>query len=307
MPLSEEEKAVFSSKNWKEAAIAYGGKTGVICHPGCIIMCSNIFNGRDGKFLTAGFEYETVAMLGPNIKVFDYYDIGKFDFLCDDIGLDSIEAGCIIGVCMEAGKIGWGDVAGTEALFDEMRRGTDFGKLMGEGTEILGKALGVTRIPAVKGQGVPAYDPRGFRGNGITYAISTQGADHTWGMLPNPAATDDEIPDLVANANINSAVNNDFICSFGSGALSIDPTITPDLYAGVYGGEWTMEKIREMARETIKIERMFNEGAGFTAADDRLPDFFRQAEPQFEGALPPFPYPDELVQKNINKIYKYKD
>ena len=306
LPLPDDNKAIFTSAKWKEDVLRYGGKVGQICHPGCVAMCSNVLYGKDGEFITAGFEYETVAMLGSNVDIFDYYRIGRLDFLCDDIGIDSIEAGCIIGVCMEGGKIPWGDADATEALFDEMRRGTAFGRIMGDGTEAVGKALGVTRIPVVKKQGLPAYDPRGFRGNGITYAVSTMGADHTWGMLPNPAATDDQIPDMVFNSFIGSAVNNEFMCSFGAGPLGIDPTITPDLYASVFGGEWTNEKIREMAIETIKIERMFNEAAGFTDEDDRLPEFFRDPAAQYEGALPAFPYPDEVVQRNINTIYAYK-
>ncbi|MCL2122422.1 MAG: aldehyde ferredoxin oxidoreductase [Clostridiales bacterium] len=306
LPLPEEHRASFTSKDWKEAVVAYGGKTAIICHPGCVILCSNVVKGKDGEFITAGLEYESVAMLGPNLGIFDYYRTAKFDFECDDIGLDCIETGCALGVCMEAGKISWGDADGVDALFDEMRRGTEFGKLLGAGTEVIGKALGVTRIPVVKGQGLAAYDPRGLKGYGITYSVSTQGADHTWGALANPAATDDEIPDLVFNSIIDTTIRNDFLCSFGSPPFREDPKIMEELYAGVFGGEWTVEKLREIAFETIKIERMFNEAAGFTDADDRLPEFMRNPEAQLEGALPPFPYSDEQVCKNINIIYKYK-
>jgi aldehyde:ferredoxin oxidoreductase len=304
LPMTEEQKASFLSNDWLEAVNAYGGKTGIPCHPGCTTTCSNILHDKDGKFLTAGYEYETVAMLGPNIDVYDFFKIAKLDFICDDIGIDTIEAGCVMGVCMEAGKISWGDAEAVEALLDEMRLGTEFGRLLGAGTEIVGKELGVKRIPVVKGQGIPAYDPRGFKGNGITYAVSTQGADHTWGMLPNPALIDDEIPPLANTSSISTAVNSSFLCGFTSGPLALDTTIVTDLYSGLFGGEWTQEKLAEMAKETIKFERMFNEAAGFTAEDDRLPDFFK--EPAKEGGLPPFPYSDEVVQKGINSIYAYK-
>jgi len=265
-------------------------------------MCSNIYHDDKGEFLTAGFEYETVAMLGANIDIFDFHKIARFDFLCDDIGVDSIDAGCIMGVCMDGGKIPWGDADGVEKLFDEMRQGTEFGRLMGQGTEAVGKALGVTRIPAVKKQGIPAYEPRMLKGNGITYAVSTQGADHTFGMVVDPEATDEELPARVMAANINSALGNEFMCSFLNLVVYSDPTIVPDLFAGAYGGEWTMDSCREMAKETLKIERMFNERAGFTDDDDRLPEFFR--EPGFEGG-PAFSYTDEEVQKHINEIHKY--
>ena len=303
LPLSDEQKAQFNSKNWKEAGFNAGGKNGLSCHTGCIVMCSNIYNDNYGNFITAGFEYETAAMFGPNLEIYDFHKTAKFDYLCDDIGVDSIEAGCTMGVCMEGGKIEWGDAEGVETLFDEMRRGTEFGRLMGQGTEALGKALGVTRIPVVKHQGIPAYDPRGFKGNGITYSVSTQGADHTFGMVVDPNAKDEDLPDRALAAHINTAVANDFLCSFITGLILSDPDVLPGLYAGAFGGEWTMEKCREMAIESLRIERVFNEGAGFTSDDDRLPDFFR--EPGYEGG-PAYTISDEETRKHMNAIHAYK-
>ena len=302
-PLNEEQKAFFTASNWKEHGTKAGGKTGLPCHPGCILKCSNIYHNDKGEFLTAGFEYETAAMFGPNLEIFDFYTTAKFDFQCDDIGIDSIEGGCIMGVCMEAGKIKWGDAAAVAGLLDEMRRGTEFGRLMGQGTEAVGKALGVTRIPVVKSQGIPAYDPRGFKGNGITYAVSTQGADHTFGMVPIPGASEEALPGMAMASQLNNAICNEFFCGFAAGAVLEDPTVIPDLYAGLFGGDWDMDKCQERARETLKIERIFNERAGFSSKDDRLPDFFR--EPGYEGG-PAFHYTDEQVQKHMNEIYAYK-
>jgi len=303
LPLTEEQKAHFTTENWKAMVVGNGGRTGVTCHPGCVAMCSNIVNDKDGNFLTAGFEYETVAMFGPNLEIYDFERTAKFDFLCDDIGIDSIEAGCIMGVCMEGGRIAWGDADGVEALLDEMRRGTEFGRILGAGTESTGKALGVTRIPVVKNQGIPAYDPRGFKGNGITYCVSTQGADHTFGMVVAPAAKDEEIPDMAIASQISTAFANDFMCSFMNSVVLSDPALVPELYAGAFGGEWTMEKCLAIGRETLKAERMFNAGAGFTAADDRLPAFF--SKPGYEGG-PAFTFSDEVVQKHMNDIYPLK-
>ena len=303
LPLTEEQKLQFTTENWKKAGTAAGGRTNVHCQPGCVIGCSNIYHDKNGEFLTAALEYETIAMLGPNLDIFDFYAIGKFDYLCDDIGLDTIETGCVMGVCMEGGRIKWGDAAGVTALLDEMRRGTEFGRLLGQGTEAAGKALGVARIPVVKHQGIPGYDPRGFKGNGISYAVSTQGADHTFGVVNVPNVPDEDIPGMVKETQTRNALTNDFLCLFFTGIIMEDPAILPELYAGVFGGEWTMEKCRELAIETIKTERIFNERAGFTAADDRLPDFFLKSA--YEGG-PVFHYTDEQVQKFINSVYPYK-
>ena len=303
LPLSEEQKEQFMSVKWKEMGTKAGGKNGLSCHPGCLVMCSNIYTDDKGDFITAGFEYETAAMFGPNLEIYDFYKTARFDYLCDDIGVDTIETGCSIGVCMEAGKVEWGDADGVEALLIELRDGTEFGRLIGQGTESLGKALGVTRIPVVKHQGIPAYEPRVLKGQGITYSVSTQGADHTFGMVVAPGAPDEVLPDMAIEAHISNAVANDFLCAFISSFALEDPDMLPGLYAGAFGGEWTMEKCREQAKETLKIERMFNEGAGFTSADDRLPEFF--SKPGYEGG-PAFTYSDEDVQKHMNAIYAYK-
>jgi len=303
LPLTDEQKAHFTSQNWKKAGTIAGGKTTLPCHQGCTVKCSNVYHDDKGNFLTAGFEYETIAMFGPNLEIYDFYATAKFDYQCDDIGVDTIEVGCIMGVCMEGGKIEWGDIDGVTALLNEMRQGSDFGRLMGLGTEAVGKALGVARIPVVKNQGIPAYDPRGFKGTGISYAVSTQGADHTFGMVPIPTATEAEIPGLAIDSQIKGAFANDFTCGFITGVVLEDPAVVPELYAGAFGGEWTMEKCLELGKETLKIERMFNERAGFTDADDRLPEFFRK--PGFEGG-PMFHYSDEQVQKHINSIYRYQ-
>lgn len=303
VPLTEVQKAFFTSKNWLEAGKKAGGRNGLPCQPGCVVMCSNIYNDDKGDFITAGFEYESLAMLGSNLDIFDFHRTARFDFLCDDIGVDCIETGCSIGVCMEGGKIGWGDAEGVESLFDEMRRGTPFGRLIGEGTETLGKALGVERIPVVKHQGIAAYDPRVVKGTGITYCTSTQGADHTFGMVGDLGAPVESLPEMVKYSQIRTAMANDFLCQFTSRLIDADPDILPDLYAGAFGGDWTMDKCREMAVDSLRIERMFNEGAGLTAADDRIPEFFRK--PGYEGG-PAFTFADEGLQSHFNDIYAYK-
>jgi aldehyde:ferredoxin oxidoreductase len=122
-------------------------------------------------------------------------------------------------------------------------------------------------------------------------------------MVPVPGAPDEEIPGMAITAQINTALANDFICQFINRVVLSDHTIVPDLYAGAFGGEWTMETCLEMSKETLKIERMFNERAGFTSADDRLPDFFRQ--PGYEGG-PVFHYTDEQVQLHMNVIHQYR-
>jgi len=149
-----------------------GGKMSHVCHQGCIIRCSQIYNDKDGKYLTSGFEYETIGLFGPNCGIRDIDVIARLDQLCDDLGVDTMDTACAIGVCMEAGLIEFGDAQGALRLAREMSDGSELGRLLGNGTEATGRHLGVKRIPTVKGQSMAAYDPRGLKGVGVTSAWS---------------------------------------------------------------------------------------------------------------------------------------
>jgi aldehyde:ferredoxin oxidoreductase len=162
------------------------GMMGHACHPGCIIKCSNVIPNPDGTELTSCLEYETSWALGANCGIGDLDVVGKLTWLCNDIGIDTIEAGVVIGVAMDAGLAKFGDGEKAIEMLEEVRKGTPLGRILGQGTGFAAKALGVVRSPDVKGQGMPAYAPRAIKGIGMTYAISTMGADHNSGYTIAP-------------------------------------------------------------------------------------------------------------------------
>ncbi|HIE37707.1 MAG TPA: aldehyde ferredoxin oxidoreductase, partial [Anaerolineae bacterium] len=162
------------------------GTMGHPCHPGCVIRCSNVIPNPDGTELVSVIEYETTWALGANCGIADLDVIGKLTWLCNDIGLDTIEAGGTIAVAMEAGLAEFGDGQRAIELLEEIRKGTPLGHVLGNGAAATGKVFGVVRVPAVKGQNMPAYEPRAIKGIGMTYAISTMGADHTSGYTIAP-------------------------------------------------------------------------------------------------------------------------
>ncbi|MEA3341240.1 MAG: aldehyde ferredoxin oxidoreductase C-terminal domain-containing protein, partial [Chloroflexota bacterium] len=162
------------------------GVMGHACHPGCIIKCSNVIPNPDGDELVSVIEYETTWAFGANCGIDDLDVIGKLTRMANDYGIDTIEAGCTIGVAMEAGLAEFGDGEKAIELMEEIGEGTPLGHILGQGTEFTAKAFGVIRSPTVKGQSMPAYDPRAIKGIGITYAISTMGADHTSGYTIAP-------------------------------------------------------------------------------------------------------------------------
>ncbi|MDO9534335.1 MAG: aldehyde ferredoxin oxidoreductase C-terminal domain-containing protein [Bacillota bacterium] len=289
----------FSSGNFEEAEkisgetlvtmqAERGGKSGHICQTGCPIGCSNIYNDENGNYLTSGFEFETIALVGSNCGISSLDTIAKIDRLCDDFGLDTMETGATIAVCMEAGKLSFGDEKGTLALIQEMIDGTDFGRVLGQGTAYVGKELGVNRIPVVKGQSIAGYDPRALKGTGVTYATSPMGADHTCGnSIGNPTVDPykkEGQVELSTNLQVGMATFDTLgLCIF-SGFCTEDPANVGhllEMVAARFGGEWSVEKLFGLGVQSLIMEKSFNEKAGFTAEDNRLPGFM------YSEPLPP--------------------
>jgi len=157
------------------------GKIAHACHRGCTIRCSRIYPDRQGEYLTKGPEYETIWAHGADCGIHDLDAIARMDRMDDDLGLDTIETGATIGVAMEAGLLPFGDSQGAIGLLEEVAKRSPLGRLVASGAQTLGRAYGATRVPTVKGQSMPAYDPRAAQGIGVTYATSPMGADHTAG------------------------------------------------------------------------------------------------------------------------------
>ncbi|NVN91063.1 MAG: aldehyde ferredoxin oxidoreductase [Desulfuromonadales bacterium] len=278
-----------SGETMHDTIAARGGKTKHGCHAGCIIQCSQVYNDKDGNYITSGFEYETIWGMGADCCVEDLDDIAKADSLMDDIGIDSIEGVVMFAVAMEAGIIPFGDGKGILRLLDEeIGKGTPLGRILGNGTASVGKTYGVTRVPVVKNQGIPAYDPRTVKGIGITYATSTMGADHTAGYTiatnilnvggyVDPLKKDGQV-ELSRNLQIaTAAVDSTGMCIFVAFPALDIPECLPaliDMINARFGIALTGDDVVNLGKYILKTERKFNIEAGFNASHDRLPDFF---------------------------------
>jgi aldehyde:ferredoxin oxidoreductase len=283
------------------------------CHPGCIMQCSSIYTHEDGSAFVSSIEYETAWSLGANCGIDDIEYIAQATWECNDIGLDTIEAGNAIAMTMEGGYLQFGDKAGALKTFDEIRKGTPLGRVLGQGTEATAKAFGVYRIPTVKGQSMPAYEPRAIKGIGVTYATTPMGADHTSGytIAPEIAGVGGKVDPLVntdkGNLSLTFQAATAFIDSTGYCLFIAFPILDiaegwagmADSVAGVTGLDITGDKVIDIGKEVLKKERLFNEAAGFTSADDRLPEFMR------EEALPPHNVKWTMADEDLDKVYAW--
>lgn len=288
------------------------GKMGHACHPGCVIRCSNIYPREDGEVLCAPVEYETVWALGANCEIGNLDHIATLNRICNDIGLDTMETGAALAVAMEAGLIPFGDGPGAIKLMEEIRKGTALGRVLGQGAVITGKVFGITRIPAVKGQAMAAYDPRAIKGIGVTYATSPMGADHTAGYciaanilqvggIVDPLKPDGQV-DLSRQLQIaTAAVDCTGLCLFVAFPVLDNPEGLPavvDMINAMYGLKLTAEDVVALGMDVLKTERLFNQAAGLTTAADRLPEFLTGEKVSPHDAV--FDVTDEDLDKVFN-------
>lgn len=283
------------------------------CHRGCVIRCSGIYMDKEGKYLTKRPEYETVWAHGGNCGIDDMDAIAMLDRLDDDFGLDTIEMGATIGVAMEAGVAEFGDSDAAIDLVKEVGKGTSLGRILGSGAAVTGKVFGVERVPVVKGQALPAYDPRSVQGIGVTYATSTMGADHTAGyavtanVLSVGGTVDPLKPEgqveLSRNLQIaTAAVDATGMCLFIAFAI-LDQADTfnalLDLLSAFTGQECTADDVTALGKQILEYERDFNKRAGFTAQHDRLPDFFKTEK------LSPHNITFEVKDEDLDQVFKW--
>jgi aldehyde:ferredoxin oxidoreductase len=255
------------------------GKTGIPCMNGCVIRCSNVYPDSNGEKIVSTLQYENIALLGSNLGMNNLDAVARINREINDIGLDTIETGAALGVALDEGLGTFGDEEGCMALLKEIRRNTVLGRVLGNGTSITGRVLGSNRIPAAKNQGFPGYDPRALKGNGVTYAMSTMGADHTAGNCfgarnqVNPLATEGQ-GELSKGIQIKMATLDSLgFCIFARGPLFADPSILTGLVNSLTGSGFDNDSIWDIGINTLKLEREFNIKAGISPAHDKLPEY----------------------------------
>ncbi len=279
------------------------GRAGTSCVPGCTIQCCNVFPDKSGKKIVASIQYENISLLGSNCGIGSLDDIAEMNHLCNEVGVDAIETGAAIGVAMEAGILPFGDAEAAKDLIRQIGSGTYLGRILGHGALLAGRVLGVRRIPVIKGQAIPGYDPRALKGNGVTYVTSTMGADHTAGNAFETLRSLDPLkPEGQTAASRRLQVRAALLDTLGLCLFVRPPFVKkPDMFAnllnGRYGWGMTTRDVLSLAHEVIMTEREFNRRAGASEEFHPMPEFM-QEEP-----LPPNDVVFDVPMAEMRKMW----
>ncbi len=243
------------------------------CMTGCIVQCSNVVNDAEGNYKTSALEFETITLLGANCAIQSWEDVADLDRLCDEVGLDTIETGAAIAVYMDSGGMEWGDAEGAKGLLKQIAEGTELGRAIGNGALAIGKKRKHHRVPVVRGQALPAWDPRPLKATGVTYCTSPMGADHTAGLIVNPGLPQEEWVRASQEAQmVNAVCDSSGFCQF------LQPTLDDirKFYGHLYGEEVSREAISDLAWQVLQDEWEFNRRAGLSDDGDQMPDCIKE-------------------------------
>jgi aldehyde:ferredoxin oxidoreductase len=277
------------------------GKTGQACMNGCMIKCLSIFPDKDGKAICSTVQYENLSLIGSNLCLDNLDDIAILNDKINDLGLDTIETGAALGVATEAGQAEFGSIDSYMKLMSEVEAATPLGRVIGNGVKTTGEVFGIADLPMSKGQAFPGYDPRALKGNGVTFAMTPMGGDHTLGNCYGARATQPPLAcegqgDLSRRTQLQVAgLENLGFCIFARGYLFKKPELFTRFAYGICGDKMTVDEFWAQGHETARLEYQYNVKSGIAPAQDKLPEYM------YRIPLPPNNHVFDLTDEELQK------
>lgn len=265
----------------------------------CTIGCEHLYGLKIGG--TVRLEYENLFALGSLCGIDDPETVLQACRRCDDLGLDTISAGGTIAFAMECVERGllnepwlrFGDGTALLRALDLIVSGEGIGRLLAEGSRRMALEIGHDSIdfaPQVKGLELPGYDPRGLQTMALGFAVGTRGADHN-----RSGAYEVDFSEAVDRRNVGpeaaplaietedkaALMDSLILCKFLRGVFTDFFAESAEMLRLVTGWDVTADELRATARCIVTAKKRFNILAGWTPAEDTLPDrMLRQALPE---------------------------
>ncbi len=278
------------------------------CHA-CPVACKKEIEVKEGPYKglrMESVEYEPAWALGANCGNDDINSVAKIIDQCNDYGMDPIELGNVYSMYMECsekgytdghGTLAWGDTAGMVAITEKLALRQGVGDVLAEGTTLAAKAFGHPELAmAVKGQAIPAYDPRGLKGMGLGYATSNRGACHLRAYTPaaelnimpfqslsaDPLAWEGKGGLVKVFQDIHAFSDSMDLCKFSAFAMGTDEYAAQ--YQAMTGVDFTTDDVLETGERIYNLERYYNNLAGIGEGSDYLPKRFSEEPSTMPGS-----------------------
>jgi aldehyde:ferredoxin oxidoreductase len=257
----------------------------------CTIGCEHIYSlGKTGVRV----EYESLFALGSLCSVSDADAVLRASQRCDELGLDTISAGGTIAFAMECVERGWLNepwlrFGSGEALLraiDLIGSRQGIGSLLAEGSRRAAHAIGHNSIaiaPQVKGLEIPGYEPRALQTMALGFAVGARGADHNRSgayevdfsdKVDRRHVTLDAVRHAIDTEDKAALMDSMIVCKFLRGVFEDFHSEAAEMLRSVTGWDVTAQELRDTARRIVAAKRQFNILAGWTQAEDTLPDRF---------------------------------
>ncbi len=256
----------------------------------CPIACARKIIGPEGE--QAGPEYETIGLLGSNLGISDPELIAKFNQLCNELGLDTISTGSVIACLMELVDRGYFDyqisfdsAEGLADLIEDIARRRGLGDRLARGSLRFAREAGHPELAMqVKGLDIPAFDPRGMKGQGLGYITSNRGACHLRANMLNiellglPERIDRFTEEgkaalLIHQQDLNAILDSLIVCKFTLFALA--EGFYREMLEAVTGVSFPEDEFYAIGERIWNLEKIFNLAVGFRRCDDSLPPRFK--------------------------------
>jgi len=320
-----QEKGILPTKNWQQGTFdgwediqgATLTKKYLVKNQGCFgcpIKCARITKVTEPGFKGEGEgpEYETIYAMGSNCMIDNLAAIAKANYLCNELGLDTITMGATVACAMELVDRGylseeevgrslkWGDGEALVALTRQTAHRDGFGDKLANGSYRLAEGYGHPELAMVsKKQEFPGYEPRGAKAMGLAYATSPIGGSHMRGdpayfeifgttFSMDPFATKGKAGPTKRIQDLSAIVDAAGLCIFFGARMlaekdsSMSPTGMLTYLNAATGADYTIEDLVMAAERITNAERLFLVKAGFDRKDDSLPKRITE-EPLPEG------------------------